>query len=263
MVAGDGIAVRFRSAPATGGCGGTLHYILQRTVVLDKVEVRGGDGTEWDAEIADDGNGFEKNFRQQDGGAPIEIDAAGVHLLNESAKETEVVMRGVAKRSAVGGGVHVRDVRTDGEMDRHGNAVFVRSNEDAGTCVFVIDAAAREELPGSFTVADVDAVRKFGEFVDVLAGFGGHAELAFTDAGFDVFGGVAGQRDFEIMDERRAVHGDAGNEAAFHQIDQDGAETDLDHVAADAPKDGLTLSSRAVDCAEEMAEIFRGKDVWE
>src|SRR5712692_12027473 len=36
VVAGDGVAMRFRSAAATGGRGGTLHYIVQRPVVLDK-----------------------------------------------------------------------------------------------------------------------------------------------------------------------------------------------------------------------------------
>src|SRR6266849_7009482 len=45
VVAGDGVAARFRSAAAPGGRGGTLHYILQRTVVLDKVEVRSEEHT--------------------------------------------------------------------------------------------------------------------------------------------------------------------------------------------------------------------------
>src|SRR5258708_859192 len=53
MVAGDGVAVRFRSTAAVRGRSGTLHYILQRTVVLDKVEVRGGNRAKRDTEIAD------------------------------------------------------------------------------------------------------------------------------------------------------------------------------------------------------------------
>jgi len=124
VVAGNSVAVRFRSAAAVRGRGWTLHYILQRTVVLNKVEVRGGNGTERDAEIADDGNGFEKNFGEQDGGTPIEINAAGMHLLDEGAEEAEVVVRGGAESSAVGGAVHVRDVRTNGEMDGDGDAVL-------------------------------------------------------------------------------------------------------------------------------------------
>src|SRR5712692_7393701 len=137
-------------------------------------------------------------------------------------------MRGGAESGAIGGAVHVRNVRADGEMNRNGNAVLVGGNEDAGIRVLDFNGAAREKLPGGFAVADADAMRKFGEFVDVLAGFGGHAELAFAEASFDVFGGVAGERDFEIMNKRGAVHGDSRDEAAVHQIDQDGAEADLD-----------------------------------
>src|SRR6266851_613310 len=62
VVAGDGVTVRFRTALVAARSGRALHYILQRTIVLDKVEVRSGNGPERDAEIADDGNGFEKNF---------------------------------------------------------------------------------------------------------------------------------------------------------------------------------------------------------
>src|SRR6267378_1487859 len=221
VVAGDGVAVRFGSAAAAAaaGSGGTLYYILQRTVVLDKVEVRGGDGAERDAEIANDGNGFQKNFGQKDGGAPIEIDAAGMHPLDQRAEEAEIVMRGVSQRRAVDGRMHVRNVRTDGEMDRHGNAVLVRSHEDAAIGVFDFDDTAREKLSGGFAIADANAVGKFGEFVDVLARFSSHPELAFAETGLDVFGGVAGEGDFEIVDEGGAVHGHPRNESALHEID--------------------------------------------
>src|SRR6267143_3290967 len=142
VVTGDGVAVRCRSAAAVGWRRGALHYILQRTVVLDKVEVGRGDGPERDAEIANDGNGFEKNFGQKDGRAPIEIDAAGMHLLDESAEEPEIQMRGRAESGAVGGAMHVRNVRADGEMDGHGDLMLVGSYEDAGIRVFDFDDPA-------------------------------------------------------------------------------------------------------------------------
>src|SRR4030088_1781506 len=148
-------------------------------------------------------------------------------------------------------------------MDRYWNAVFVRGNEDAEIRVFDVDDPARKILSGSFAVADSNAVGQLGNFVDILAGFGSHAELAFADSGFNVFGSISGERDFEIVDERRAIHGDSGNEAAFHQIDQDGAEADFDDVAADAPEDGFALFARAVNGSEKMAEIFGGEDVGE
>src|SRR6266849_6358951 len=57
VVAGNGVAVRCGSAAAAGGGRGPLHYILQRTVVLDKVEVCRVNRTKRDTEIAYDGNG--------------------------------------------------------------------------------------------------------------------------------------------------------------------------------------------------------------
>src|SRR5690349_12847180 len=51
VVAGNGIAMRFRSALPPAGSGGTLYYILQRTIVLNKVKVRRSNGAQGDAEI--------------------------------------------------------------------------------------------------------------------------------------------------------------------------------------------------------------------
>ena len=70
-MAGNGIAVRLLSFAATRGSSWTLNYILQWAVVLNKVEVGGGDGTKRDAEIAHYGDSFQKNLGEQDGGAPI------------------------------------------------------------------------------------------------------------------------------------------------------------------------------------------------
>src|ERR1700730_2237549 len=184
-----------------------------------------------------------------------------MHLPDEGAEEAKIVVRSGAQRGAVGGAMHVGNVRADGEMDGDGNAAFVGVNEDAGLRVLDRDDAAREELPGGFAVADAGAVGKFGDFVDVLAGLRGHAEPAFAEAGFDVFRSVAGKSDFKVMDERGAIHGDAGDEAALHEIDQDRAEADLDDVAADAPQNGPTLFAGGVDGAEEPAKIFSGEDV--
>src|SRR5712691_9647056 len=143
VMPGDCVAARFRSAAAAGRGGGTLHYILHRTVVLDKVEIRCSNGAQRDSEISHDGNGFEKYLRQKNGGAPIEVHAAGMHLLHQRAEQAEIVMRGIAKRRAVRGWMHVRNIRADSEMDRYGNAMFVGCNEDAEIGVFDVDDPAR------------------------------------------------------------------------------------------------------------------------
>ncbi|MCU1241025.1 MAG: hypothetical protein JWO71_1751 [Candidatus Acidoferrum typicum] len=64
MMASDGVAARLLSLAATIGSCGAPYYILQRTVVLNKVEVGGGDWAKRKAEVAHDGDGFQKNLRQ-------------------------------------------------------------------------------------------------------------------------------------------------------------------------------------------------------
>ena len=82
MVAGDGVAARLLSFAAMRGSCGAPHYILQRTVVLNKVEVGSCDGPKGNAEIANDGDGFQENLGKQNRGTPIQVDAAGMHLLH-------------------------------------------------------------------------------------------------------------------------------------------------------------------------------------
>src|SRR5437879_6001452 len=125
-------------------------------------------------------------------------------------------MCGVTKSGSACGWVHVRNVRADGEMNCHGDAVLVGGDEDAGIRVLHFEDAARKKLPGSFAVADADAMRKFGNFVEIFSRLFGHAEVASAQGRLDVFGRVSGQRDFEVVDERGPVHGNAGDETALY-----------------------------------------------
>src|SRR5580692_3207345 len=164
-----------------------------------------------------------------------------MHLFHESAEESEIEKSSSAEAGAVGGRMHVGDVRADGEVNRDRDALFVSSDEDARIGIFYIEDAAGEELARCFAVADVEAGCEFRKFVDVLAGFAGHAELAFAKAGFDVFGSVAREGDFKIVDEGCAIHGDTRDKPTAHEVDQDRAEANFDDVAADAPEDGGAL----------------------
>src|SRR5277367_3523861 len=172
-----------------------------------------------------------------------------MHLLHERAEETEIEERGGAEARTIRGRMHVGNVRADGEMNGDGDALFVGSDEDAGVRIFYVQDPAVEELAGGFAVADVKTGSEFRKFVDVLAGFAGHAELAGAETGVDVFGGIASESDFEIVNECGAVHGDARNEAALHKSDQDGAEADFYYVAADSPEDGCALFAGTMDGA--------------
>src|ERR1700682_6340637 len=64
VMASDGVAARLLSFAATRGSCGAPHYILQRTIVLNKVEVGGGDGAKRNAKITHDGDGFQENLRK-------------------------------------------------------------------------------------------------------------------------------------------------------------------------------------------------------
>src|SRR5713101_6108505 len=154
MVAGDGVAVRIRTSAAAAGSGGTLHYILQRTVVLNKVEVRRSNRAKRHAEIADHRDGFEKDFRQQNGRTPVEVNAAGMHLLDTRAEKAEIQMCCEAESSAVGGAVHVRDVRADGEVNGNRDAVLVGGEKHARFGVLHGNDAAVQKLACGFAVAD-------------------------------------------------------------------------------------------------------------
>ena len=97
----------------------------------------------------------------------------------------------------------------------------------------------------------------------MFASFAGHAELAGVDAGVYVLGSVSRDGDFEIVDERSTIHGDAGYKSAFHQIDEDRAEADFDDVAADAPQNCFFVGAGALDSSEQLAEIFSGEKIGE
>src|SRR5262249_9522595 len=263
MVTGDGITTGCRSATTACGRGGTLHYILHRAVVLDKVEVRSGNGSKRNTQVADNRNSFKKHFGQQDGRTPVEVDPARMHSLNESAEEPEIKIRGRAERGAVDGSMHVGNVGADGEMD--GYRYVLPVSGDKHTRIRMLDLAntAVQNLGGRLSVTDANAMRELGKFVEILAGFFSHTEFAGAKARFHVFRSVTGHSDFEIVNEGGSIHGDSGNEAALHQIDQDGAETDLDDVSADAPDDSFALAARHMHRAEKMAEILAGKNARE
>src|SRR6266566_3012601 len=261
VVAGDGKAARLRSFVAAGGSGGTLHYILQRAVVLNKVEVRRRNGTERYAQVAHHRNGLQKNLRQQHRRTPVEIDAAGMHLLNERAEEAKIAMRRIAKRRAFRRRVHVRNVRADSEMHRHRDAVFVRHGQNARPGLLRGNNAAGQKLPRRLAISDANPLRQLRDFVQVLSGFLGHAELALAKRGLDVFGSVPGKRYLEIVNERRPVHRDSGDKAAIHQVDQHRPKSHLDDVATQAPQNRFALLPRGKNGAEQFAKIARRKKV--
>src|SRR5487761_300025 len=159
-----------------------------------------------------------------------------------------------------GGAMDVRNIRADGEMNGDGNSGAIGGGENALVEMLRGGFFVAQEFSGGFAEADTSALREGGHFVDGAAGFLGHAEFPFAENGVDVFGRAAGDGDFEIVDERGAVHGDSADEAAAKKVNQQRAEADFDDVAADAPENRARLRTRVEDGAGDEAEIFGGKN---
>jgi len=154
----------------------------------------------------------------------------------------------------------VRNIRADGEMHGDGNFRSIRGGENALVEMLRVDICARQELSGSFAEADTSAFREGRHFVERAAGFLGHAEFAVAENGVDIFGSAADHGDFEIVDERGAVHGDSADEAAAKKINQQRAEADFDDVAAHAPENRAGLRARVEDGAGDEAKVFGGEN---
>src|SRR6202035_2621810 len=136
-----------------------------------------GNVPEVDAQIARDGHGLEENFRQDYRGAPIEISATAIHLRNQRAKKTKVLVGGCAERRAVGHGMHVRDVRTNGQMHGDRYALLVGLQQYTGSRIFGFYFSGGEEFSSGFAVADSAEAGGDGNLIEEEAGFRGHAKL--------------------------------------------------------------------------------------
>src|SRR5690349_14238287 len=260
-MAGNRKAPGFRSFVVAAGSGGTLHYILQRPIVLDKVEVGRSNGAEWHAEVPYHGNSLQENLREQNRGAPVEIDAAWMHQLGHRAEQTKIAMRGVPESRALCRRVHVWNVGADGQVHGHRNSPLVRRRKNARFRVFCLDDTTVQKLSGRLAIANANALRQLGNFVQVLAGFFGHSEFAFAQCGLDVLGSVSCERNLEIVDERRAVHRNSRNEASIHQVNQDGSESYFDHVPAHAPQNRFALFSCGMQRAQQLPKTLGRENV--
>ena len=258
---GNGVTARSVFSLGALRSRGTLHYILQWAIMLDKVEVRGSNRQQRHTEISNHGNRFQENLRKNHRGSPVEINTLRVHLPDQSTEKAEVAMGCGTDGSGIGSAVHVRRVCADSDVNGHGYSMPVGGGQDTEIREWGVAETAGKKLASSFAVADAEARGDFRDLVDVFAGFVGHAELTGAEASVDIFRSVADEGDFEIVDERGTVHGDAGDEAAAHQVDEHGPQTDFDDVASDAPEDGAALLTSGVNGGEEIAKIGGGEEV--
>ena len=99
-----------------------LHHVHARAVVLQEIEIRGGEAGQRMPQVAHRGYRLQKHLRQHHRRAHIQVDAAVVQSGTQRAKQAEIAMRGAADGGRVGRRVRVRRVRADGHVHRHRRA---------------------------------------------------------------------------------------------------------------------------------------------
>ncbi len=97
--------------------------------------------------------------------------------------------------------------------------------------------------------------------VQLPAGFFGHPELARSEARVDFLGRRARERDFEIVNQARAIHGDRGDEPPLHEIDDHGRQAGLDDVRPESPDDGPIAGPGRENGVDDRAKISGGEQV--
>jgi len=85
--------------------------------------------------------------------------------------------------------------------------------------------SASTEIVPRLLVADADAVRKFGDFVKYFPFSSAMPNWPLPRPASTSSEVLPQDAIFEIGDQRRRVHGDSSDKAAFHQIDQNRPKT--------------------------------------
>ena len=87
-----------------------------------------------------------------------------------------------------------------------------------------------------------------------------HPESPGTERFVDFLRCRAGERQLEVVNDRRAVGRERRHETALHQINQDRAEAGFDDVRADAPQDDAVAGARRHDRIDHRREIGARED---
>jgi hypothetical protein len=98
-------------------------------------------------------------------------------------------------------------------------------------------------------------------FIEDAPGVFGHTEPSVIDLVVHLFGRMAHERQLKIVNDARAVHGDGGNEPLLHPGDENGSETDLDHVRADSDNHRPAFAMCPRNSARHGAERPDGKNI--
>ena len=97
--------------------------------------------------------------------------------------------------------------------------------------------------------------------VQHTAGFFRHPEASLVDLRVDFFRRVSHERQFEIMNDAGPVHGHGGEDPLLHEVDENRAQSDLDHVGAESHDDRPAFAMGLDDGFGDRAQGFDAQDI--
>ena len=146
----------------------------------------------------------------------------------------------------------MRRVRAHGHVHRNRRPVLVGRRQQAVPRMRRLPEHAAERFAGAnpVTRAADDGL------IHLAPGFFRGAEGAIGKNGLDILAGVAGERDLEIVNRGRSVHGERGGVSPFHQVNQHRSEAAFDHVATHSPDDWFAGGTRSDQGIDHRAKRF-------
>src|SRR5690242_19688416 len=98
MVPSQGVAAALGAVPlrSASGRGGAQKDVLGGPVVLDEIQVHGGEAARRAAEVGSQAHTLQKYFRQNHGRAHVQINASSTQLSDERGQQQEIAMAGGA-----------------------------------------------------------------------------------------------------------------------------------------------------------------------
>ena len=200
---------------------------------------------------------LEKDLRQNHCRTAVEVDA--VRQPRDRRDEiSEVSQAPFADRGSRRLRVHVNDVGADGDMHRHGNPEPPGGRDEALRHEWRLDARP-DRRPTDWPIPRPSATPSLMASIQTGAGLLSHSELPWPQCGVDILGRRSGQRDLEVVNDPGAVGGDGRDESPLHQVDEDRRQPGLEHVGADSPNDGATVTAGASHCRDDPFEVGGGQ----
>ena len=211
------------------------------------------------AEVPGQGHGLQEHFGQKHRGADIEVCATSTEPRDLAGQDPEIEMRAAADRGRVAGGMHVDDVGAHRDMHGGRNLETPRRGEDREA--LELRAAPSFDVTANRSAeTETVAIAKDDGPVDLFPGLPSHSELAAAEDSVHLLGGLAGDRGLEVVNDPRAVERDRGDEAALHQVDDQGSEPDLENVRAHPPDERALPLPPPHDRRGHRAQLLRGED---